>query len=325
MPVPVPVRAAAEFTIAPTGAASAAQGQRRSNYFVRHWRGELPLPVSYWVNGSLVGVASVAFIAMVGIFEQTTLTPLRLAATTGLVMLTGSGLCSVWSVVGIWRAAGHHASRGGSKGWAIAARVVIVCSTLGTIAPLTKNVLPQMREFGLIAIGRDPIGSYRVNVSPDGRSVRVVGTFREGSAARIVDALDATPTARWLVLDSNGGRLLEAERLARDVRARGLNTYVGRLCASACTFVFLAGKTRAASPDARIGFHQPSGVGLNSLGQRQITQSVLDRYRSAGLPPELIRRVAQTPPNKIWFPTVDELVRARVVTVLGTPAGIAPS
>ena len=43
----------------------------RSNYLVRHWRGELPLPVSYWVNGILGGVLVAILSGVVSASEAT--------------------------------------------------------------------------------------------------------------------------------------------------------------------------------------------------------------------------------------------------------------
>lgn len=293
----------------------------RSNYFVRHWRGELSLPVSYWVNGSLLGLALGLLIGAIHLIEQQSVASLRFVAVTALVVLAGSVLSSVWSMVGTWRSAGHHVSRGGAKGWAMTARIVIAFGVIGVFSNLITSVLPQMRVFALIAIGDDPIGRFRVSVSPDGHSVLVAGTLREGAAAKIVSVLDATPTARWLVLDSNGGRVLEAEQLAREVRARQLDTYVERLCVSACTYVFLAGRTRAASLNAQIGFHQPSFVGLNWAAQQSATRTMLDVYRDALLPEAFIQRIGQTPPSKMWYPGRDELLRANVVTrIMHSPA-----
>lgn len=303
-------------------APSAEPRRTRSNYLVRHWRGELPLPVSYWINGTLLSLVSIAVIFAVGTLEQYSFASLRLVSATSLALLAGSVLSSAWSTVGIWRSAGHHVSRGGSNGWAIVARTMVVFSVFGALSHLITTVVPQMRVYGLIAIGQDPIGRYRVSVSADGRSVRVYGTLREGAAEKIIGVLDAAPAARWLVLDSNGGRLHEARVLAQAVRARELNTYVGRMCASACTYVFLAGKTRAASPYARIGFHQPSFVGLNAAGQQLITQRMLDVYREAGLPDAFIQRVGRTPPSQIWYPTPNELLDAHVVTIVGSPVGL---
>jgi hypothetical protein len=47
-------------------------------------------------------------------------------------------------------------------------------------------------------------------------------------------------------VDSPGGRIDEALRIAREIRTRGLNTFIygNRYCASACALLFLAAKTK---------------------------------------------------------------------------------
>jgi hypothetical protein len=79
-----------------------------------------------------------------------------------------------------------------------------------------------------------------------------------------------------IVLDSDGGSVLGAIALGRDIRALKLNTTVGELadttpaksgvmrakfsshadCESMCAFVLLAGIQRAVAPDARVMVHQ---------------------------------------------------------------------
>jgi hypothetical protein len=79
-----------------------------------------------------------------------------------------------------------------------------------------------------------------------------------------------------IVLDSDGGSVLGAISLGRDIRAMKLNTTVGRLadttasksglmranvsaradCESMCAFVLLAGIQRAVAPEARVMVHQ---------------------------------------------------------------------
>lgn len=179
---------------------------------------------------------------------------------------------------------------------------------------LFTTILPQVKEFALIASGNDPIGNIEIKVATNGQSVIVHGMLREGAAVEILKILDAAPGATSLVLNSAGGRLLEAKQLADVVQSRHLNTYVEDLCVSACTYVFLAGKDRAATPNARIGFHQPSFPGLDADAQRASTQTMLDVYRAAHLPEAFIQRIAKTPPEDMWYPTRDELIVAHVIT-----------
>jgi len=138
--------------------------------------------------------------------------------------------------------------------------------------------------------------------------------LREGSAKEIVNLLDSAPSVHTLVLSSKGGRLLEGKLLATAVVQRALDTYVEDICVSTCTFVFLAGKERAATPNAKVGFHSPSFSGENPELQQAGTEFMIDVYRNAGLPKQFLDRVRTTPAADMWYPTRDELIAARVVT-----------
>ena len=296
-----------------------------SNYFVRHWRGECSLGISYWVNGNvLAGIGTVALTVATHLLEKGGYS-LRAISFAGLGTLLFSVIAWLWSSVGIWRSASHHVARGGSSGWASAARVGVVIGTIVMAGQLSTTILPQVKEFALIASGNDPIGNIKINVATNGQSVIVHGMLREGSALEVQKILDAAPGATSLVLNSAGGRTFEAKQLADVVQSRQLNTYVEDLCASACTYVFLAGKDRAATPNAQIGFHQPSFPGLDAAAQRAGTQTMLDVYRAAKLPEAFIQRIAKTPPEDIWYPTHDELIAAHVITrvSLGGEAAIS--
>jgi hypothetical protein len=63
-----------------------------------------------------------------------------------------------------------------------------------------------------------------------------------------------------VVLDSYGGNVLGGMSIGLTIRDREFDTYVGKgaTCASMCGGIWLAGHTRYAFPDSRIGFHQPS-------------------------------------------------------------------
>ena len=297
----------------------------RSNYFVRHWRGDFSLGIAYWINGAiLAGVVPAALIAAVNLMVKGSYS-LRTTAFASLGVLLFSVIAWLWSIVGIWRSANHHVARGGSSRWASAARLMVVLGIIGMAGQLPATILPQIKEFALIASGNDPIGNIEIKVAQNGQSVIVNGMLREGAAAEVQKILDAAPGATSLVLNLAGGRLLEAQQLARAVGNRNLDTYVEDQCVSACTYVFLAGKDRAATPKARIGFHQPSFPGMDASTQRSMTQDMLDVYRSAGLPEAFIQHIGRTPSEEMWYPTRDELIASHVITrvSLGGEAAIS--
>lgn len=287
-----------------------------ANYFMRHWRGELTLPVSYWVNGTLLAGIGMFIILMLVNMMGSSGYSLRVIAMVSLAVMSLAVAVTIWSLVGIWRSANLHVSRGGASGWASTAKVMVFLGFLTQVGNLNSHIIPQVKEFGLIAVGKDPIGKISIKIAADGQSMVIFGMLGEGSAEEVKQILDSAPGVKTLVLNSAGGRLLEAENIAQFVRTRGLNTYVEDMCASACTYVFLAGKDRAATPNAKIGFHQPSFPGLDETTRQQSTQSMLETYRAAGLPEAFIQHVNTTQATDMWYPSRDELITANVITRL---------
>lgn len=285
---------------------------RRANYFMRHWRGELSLPVSYWLNN--IGISFLVLFGAMIAKDAYGDTPLRWVALITLTFLCSSLLIWLWSSVGVWRSASRRSRTGSGRGWAIAAQITVLLGVLGHLNNLKLIMLPEIRELGLMALGLDPIGKAVVRLSSDGRTVYFSGGLRTGAADQVEQILQAAPQAHLLVLDSYGGRIAEAKILAHVVKAHGMDTHVERFCASACTYVLLAGKHRTAAPNARIGFHQPSFAGLGPAILRGETKKMLDYYRAAGLPESFVQRIGITPASSLWFPTQRELQAANVVT-----------
>lgn len=152
------------------------------------------------------------------------------------------------------------------------------------------------------------------------------------------------PFSGVLALNSQGGSLEEGLRLAEVVRQHQLITYVadGAVCASACTFVFLAGYTdyedffnlrRFAHPAARIGLHRPSmDLADRAFSSRAVEQiiTVIDdvkaeavrQFVAARMPLRLLEQMYATPPDDIYFLSPAELTQ--VAHVLGgAPLGNA--
>ena len=300
-----------EVTAAPIYKRTAAPSQ---SYLARHWRGELSLPTSYWINGSLLaGVLPFIALSILSEFAKDTWS-LRTLALTIFVAIVIWLVLWLWSVVGIWRSSNNHVARGGRAIWSSLAKVMVILGCISMAGSLTTNYGPLLKELGLIALGQDPMGDYKITFLSDGKSILVDGVLREGSAKEIEKIMSVAPAVTTLVLSSRGGRLLEAEQLANAVRSRGLNTYVESICASACTYVFLAGKERATTPNAKIGFHTPSFPGMDPSLQKEGTKRMLNIYRLAGLPEQFIQRVASVPTSDMWYPTRNELINAHVIT-----------
>jgi hypothetical protein len=279
-------------------------------YPIRHWRGALPLSVAYWVNGALTAVVLFGLFGTFGAFVDRM--PLRLAARGTLTVFAITLAGVAWLAVGVWRSATRHAERASAL-WPVLAKVTVIAATLGFGFLMATFALPQLRENALIALGRDPLETIGARVTTNQTVLLLHGTFGEGSAEKVRRLLAATPTIKTIALASNGGRLREASEIAQLARARRLDTYVDTRCESACTFVFLAGRDRAATPNARIGFHRPSFAGVNQLAQSLATERMLKTYRDAGIPKEFLDRVSETDSASMWYPSPAELEKAGVI------------
>jgi hypothetical protein len=282
-------------------------------YLGRHWRGTLPLPQSYWVNGFLTNIG----LAVIG-FAFATLeeggNSLRLIAFGFIAYVLIFLVARTWSVVGIWRSAGRHAARGGSPGWGTTARVLMVLGVGVTLVQLPGLGL-QAREYALIAAGRDPLGPVAsLAVDDGGKVMRLSGMLAAGTADRFEEIVAAAPGIETIVLESGGGRIFEALRMADVIRERGFDTRVDGFCSSACTFLLLAGEDRSAHRFAQIGFHQPDFPGLSEAQRSTYIEGNRKDYIAAGIEPEFLDRALSTPPEEMWYPTHSELVDAGVLT-----------
>jgi hypothetical protein len=286
--------------------------RKAANYFARHWRGELPLPVSYWVNGPL----SCVLVAILGRFVLAlgAVVTLKTTVAAGILLYMLSFAVSVWQIVGTWRSASRHVGRGGRGGWATFAKGVLVLGALNLARFTACSTVPQIVEFSNILAGDNNLPSYEIRVLPGGTEVEFHGGIRAGSARELERILAAALQVKVLHVNSPGGRLREAAYMAELVRKRGLVTYTSEICLSAGTLVFIAGKERVVSARAKIGFHQAWLPGMTEWQRRSSDESLRQTMRHAGVSDDFITHVLATPHDRMWFPTIQEMRTAGVIT-----------
>ncbi len=129
-----------------------------------------------------------------------------------------------------------------------------------------------------------------------------------------------------LVLDSPGGNILDADKLALLIRKAGVPVTVpaGRMCASACFLLFAASPDRTASMFASIGVHSASMDGDENLVTLDITTIMAREAADFGIPPEIIGRMVTTKPSDMaWLTTVE--LREMGVRLLEAPPTSEPA
>lgn len=285
-----------------------------------HWRGDLPLSLSFWGNYVLLALATSLALGALTTWTHFAGESLRVCSIALLIGWPLALALEGWGAVGAWRSAGAHPGRDGSVAVARAAKFALVLGVLATLASAGVNFGPQVGSYLRVAQGIDPLGQVRAVVSTDGRRLRLEGHIGMGDAARVRRLLASAPKARLVELDSPGGRLDQASRIAEAVRGR--QTRAVGSCENACALVFMAGAGRQMMPGARLGFHRLATGTFNPIFGKLANRELADSYRRAGLPETFITKASSTAPSWTWYPDADEIAAAGLIGVMNRPLDI---
>jgi hypothetical protein len=298
---------------------------RSHNYLVRHWRGELSLPVSYWLNGTVSGlVVGLVIGGMAYLINwQGDAEPVVWLSTL-IASWILAALLTIWQAVGVWRAAIRY-RQSGKDFWGGVAQMLTVAGLLVFPYDFATIGVPQLAGIYEIVSGDAHVGPHEFHVLANGQTLEFSGGITFGVTQELERFLNAMAGVRTVRLNSNGGRILEAQRMSDLISSRNLATFVARDCLSACTIVFLGGNERFMLPTARLGFHQPAFRGMTASDRHAAIATERQRLQLRfGLSAAFAARANSAPPGGMWYPDKDELMRERVVTRLGSPKQVLP-
>jgi hypothetical protein len=289
------------------------------NVIARHWRGELSLPRSYWINYLVLGTGIGLAFGPLGaaISQRGVEQPVWWLISLGLTWSVIS-LFTIWGATGVWRAATAY-RRAGKRFWGAAAKVIIGLGALNLVYSILFVAIPQAYGICEILAGDARLASHQFKVLNNGTMLDFSGGISFGTAKEFETMLKAMDNVRTVRINSNGGRIAEAQKISDLIRARGLSTYVTHQCASACTIVFLGGKQRYLQATARLGFHQPYFRGMTANEQRLAIAREQARLQKFGLSNAFAERANAASPSGMWYPEQGELLREHVVTSIYTP------
>ncbi|WEK29386.1 MAG: hypothetical protein P0Y58_21135 [Candidatus Pseudomonas phytovorans] len=296
----------------------------RASYFIRHWRGELSLARSFWVNSVLL---SAIWLPLLGLEPLVRKYPPGVGSL-GILLVAFAAILvfmiamSIWQGVGTWRSARRHRAQGGRMLWIRLVYALILLDCAYALYSLAEADGQEALKSAW-QLWRDPqqIPSHHITLLARDE-LGIAGGLPPGSAEAVRQQLDAHPEVTRIQLDSTGGLLIEAQAIAKLVKEKGLITYTNGNCLSACTLVYQAGRERWLGPEGRLGYH---ASGLYGTGASSTT--VAEMYRQAllddGLSGAFIDQVLNTHQDSMWFPDRDTLRRERIVTRLADPADFA--
>jgi hypothetical protein len=290
-------------------------------YIARHWRGELRLSISWWINCVALTLLLYWLIPWTahasGISGGDSAS--AYTAILGLVILQ-IGIVPLWQMVGLWQAS-DRALRTTDR--IFTARLAQVVAVLFTLLIATRGLVAGAEQV-ISARVAWALGSYQYQVTllPGAREIEVDGGLGFGVSAAVSELLAANPDVRRIRLNSGGGALSEGIRLRELIIAHGLDTYSNRECSSACISAFIGGRFRYLQRGARMGFHLPRNWEPLSTGPvSSLYATELRYFQQRGVPDWFLGNWIRSG-QKFWYPTEFQLRRARVVSFLrGTPQG----
>jgi len=291
-------------------------------YIEQHWRGNLSLNRSFWVNLVLLFI-------LFGILERFLFPPYienELAVTTAVIayFIVVKLIVYPWQVVGVLRTCDLRIRSDTGRSWATAAQIGLVVSLAVTLlATIETWQSLQVFKRDLVLKGVSPPEPlYSLDLIEQDTLIHLRGPFQIGITNRVADMIERYPEIRGIILDSEGGQIYEGRGLARLIRDNNLQTFSLDRCLSSCTTAFVAGTTRTLGINARLGFHQYKTYSLiPSIDVAAEQAKDMAIFEQQGVSSDFLEKLFTHPPEEMWWPEIDELINAGVVHQAGYSPG----
>ncbi len=279
-----------------------------ANYLIRHWRGELSLAKSFWLNYFGLNIAfSLTYVLLEssGVDEESSIIYFHILNA----LICFNLIVFIWQIVGLWRAAQNYIRNRGRVAWARLAQVLIFLVSIYNIA-----LIPALVDSAKISLGLDDIRDPKITLNADKSEIIIDGHIAFGLTKKLELELNSAPNV-WLVrLNSDGGYALEGRRLHFFIKGRQLSTYTETGCFSACTDAFIAGRERILKTGSQLGFHQSWFTGMPYRWIKGEDEKTKRLFLEAGIKKDFVEKAFSISGDDMWFPSLQELIEAGVIT-----------
>lgn len=305
--------------------ADVSKRRKRGNYLVRHWRGELPLSVSFWINCVLLNFLEVAFSAW---FEEVNpiANPVVAARIAIILYIFSIIVVYPWQIIGVWRSCESHIWSTGKSFWSRTTQILVIVGFLFTLGNVT-NSFPLYKSLFRIGFLEDEYANYTLDLIKEGTIIHLQGGLGLGVSEDVKKLLEKHSDIVGIVLDTAGGWTYEGRELNKLISSYGLDTYSVQGCCSSGTLAFIAGYNRYLCTGANLAFHQYSlgYEGLENyvdLEEEQRTDLIL--FREQGVKEEFLQKIYAASSDDFWYPTMKELLDSGVIHGIIKPSDILP-
>lgn len=222
-----------------------------------------------------------------------------------------------WQTVGAFRAASFRIQSFGSVTSYYCVFAVMLTSLIFTLA----SVATQYGEkIDYVQKGVDeytpPEPSFELSLT-ESNQLMLTGEIGHGATKKLNSLLDQNPQSSILILNSEGGLIVESRGLANTIKQHQLDTHVLQRCYSACTLAFIAGNQRSLANNAQLGFHQynlePS-IAMRWINPLNAQEKDLRYFQEKSVAAWFTDQMYNTPHSSIWTPSRQTLQLAGVIT-----------
>jgi ATP-dependent protease ClpP protease subunit len=295
------------------------------SYIRKHWRGELSLAISFWINLFLLNIVTALLWALLG-YGEILKNPVIIARLVIICSTFGFLVFYPWQIIGLWRSCNNHIKRRGKRFWARTAQVLVVLGIIGTLGNL-NSYWPTYKDFFRLAFVKDEFESYTLKLEKNDTLIHLQGGLNFGVSKEVSKILKKNPGIEGIILDSIGGRIYEGRELSKLISAYDLDTYSIKGCYSAATIAFIAGKKRFLGMGANLAFHQYKEAyeGFDAFVDMEEEQGKdLLIFQRQGVKSEFLDKLFDTSSDDLWYPTVDEMLDAGIIHGIINPSDLLP-
>lgn len=284
------------------------------SYISEHWNGQHSLTRSLGLNTIAFNIFTVFVFSYLTDWIQLYWTIPEPALLLALVLFWSTVLC--WQTVGAFRSATRHIKNYGSVTSYYVVLAVILSSVIFTFASVAT-------QYGAkIDYVQQGVDEYRApeptfDLSVDQlNQLTLSGDIGYGATEKLTSLLEQNTKSNLLILNSDGGLIIEARGLANVIKEHKLNTRVSKRCYSACTIAFIAGHKRSLAINAQLGFHQYNldSAPLPWIEPLKEQSKDLRYFDEKNVPAWFMKKAYSTPHSSIWTPSKDILFSAGVIT-----------
>jgi hypothetical protein len=291
---------------------------RFASYILRHWRGDVSLAQAFWVN-------LVLLTALLELLRRFVLPPyieneVIVTSAVAIYLVVTKLIIYPWQVMGVIRVSDRHIKTDIGRSWANFAQIALVASLAFTLLTTieTYQSLQIFKQDLILKNTPAEKPQYSLDLIEGDTLIHLRGPFQIGITNTVEDLIARHPSVTGIILDSDGGQIYEGRGLARIIRENRLRTISLEMCLSSCTTAFVAGIRRTLGENARLGFHQYKTYSIIpsvDIDNEQARDMAI--FINQGVSPQFLEKIFSQPPEKMWWPEIDELVSAGVVQQVG--------